>query len=50
MDQVKARLGVDRVDFAYGDTVSDIPMLAFAEHGVAVYPDEALRQEAEAHG
>jgi len=50
MDQVKARLGVDRVDFAYGDTVSDIPMLSFAGYGVAVYPDPGLRRAAQANG
>lgn len=50
MNQVRARLGVDRVDFAYGDTVTDIPMLAFADHAVAVYPDDGLRQAALENG
>jgi phosphoserine phosphatase len=43
IEQVLARLGVERVDFAYGDTVLDIPLLEHADHPVAVYPDEKLR-------
>jgi phosphoserine phosphatase len=41
--QVLSRLGVDRVDFAYGDTVQDVPLLEHADHPVAVYPDGALK-------
>lgn len=41
--QVLSRLGVARVDFAYGDTEQDIPLLEHADHPVAVYPDETLR-------
>lgn len=41
--QVMSRLGVDRVDVAYGDTVLDIPLMEHADHPVAVYPDEKLR-------
>jgi phosphoserine phosphatase len=41
--QVLSRLGVGRVDAAYGDTWMDIPLLEHAEHPVAVYPDEKLR-------
>lgn len=48
IEQVLSRLGVDRVDFAYGDTVLDIPLLEHAEHPVAVYPDEKLRAVANA--
>jgi len=44
--QVLDRLGVDRVDFAYGDTWMDIPLLEHAEHSVAVYPDEKLKATA----
>jgi phosphoserine phosphatase len=40
---VLSRLGVDRVDVAYGDTWMDIPLLEHAEHPVAVYPDEKLK-------
>ncbi|NJN79988.1 MAG: hypothetical protein HC797_05695 [Anaerolineales bacterium] len=39
-----SRLNVKRVDFAYGDTVLDIPLLEHAEHPVAVYPDAKLKQ------
>jgi phosphoserine phosphatase len=47
---VLARLGVERVDFAYGDTVLDIPLLEHADHPVAVYPDEKLRAMATERG
>lgn len=43
IEQVLSRLGVHRVDFAYGDTAQDIPLLEHAEHPVAVYPDEKLK-------
>jgi phosphoserine phosphatase len=43
IEQVLSRLGVDRVDFAYGDTWMDVPLLEHAEHPVAVYPDEKLK-------
>lgn len=46
IEQVLNRLGVDRVDFAYGDTWMDIPLLAHAERPVAVYPDEKLKAAA----
>jgi phosphoserine phosphatase len=48
--QVLSRLNVDRVDFAYGDTAQDIPLLEHAEHPVAVYPDENLKAAALEHG
>jgi phosphoserine phosphatase len=50
VEQVLSRLGVERVDFAYGDTVLDIPLLEHADHPVAVYPDEKLRAIAGARG
>ena len=43
IEQVLSRLGVDRVDIAYGDTVMDIPLLEHADHPVAVYPDKKLK-------
>jgi len=46
IEQVLNRLGVDGVDFAYGDTWMDVPLLAHAEHPVAVYPDEKLKASA----
>jgi phosphoserine phosphatase len=48
--QVLSRLGVDRVDFAYGDTAQDVPLLEHADHPVAVYPDEALKAIAQTRG
>ena len=46
IEQVLSRLGVKRVDFAYGDTEQDIPLLEHADHPVAVYPDKNLKQVA----
>jgi len=46
IEQVLSRLGVDRVDFAYGDTWMDVPLLEHADHPVAVYPDEKLKSGA----
>lgn len=43
IEKVLSRLGVDRLDFAYGDTEQDIPLLERADHPVAVYPDEKLK-------
>jgi phosphoserine phosphatase len=50
IEQVLNRLGVDRVDFACGDTAQDIPLLEHAAHPVAVYPDKALKAAALARG
>lgn len=50
IEQVLSRLGVDRVDFAYGDTIQDVPLLEHADHPVAVYPDDALKAVAVARG
>jgi phosphoserine phosphatase len=50
VEQVLVRLGVERVDFAYGDTILDLPLLEHAGHPVAVYPDEKLRAVAKARG
>jgi phosphoserine phosphatase len=43
IEQVLRRLGVERVDVAYGDTVLDIPLLEHADRPVAVYPDDKLK-------
>lgn len=48
IEKVLSALGVDRVDFAYGDTEQDIPLLEHADHPVAVYPDEKLKATAQA--
>ena len=50
IEQVLSRLGVDRVDVAYGDTVLDVPLLEHADHPVAVYPDVKLKSVALEHG
>ena len=50
VEQILGRLGVNRVDFAYGDTHLDIPLLEHAEHPVAVYPDAKLKSVAQARG
>lgn len=50
IEQVLSRLGVDRVDVAYGDTWMDIPLLEHAEYPVAVYPDEKLKAIAKERG
>ena len=43
IQQVLKKLNQSRVDFAYGDTEMDIPLLEHADHPVAVYPDQKLR-------
>jgi len=50
IEQVLNRLGVERVDTAYGDTWMDIRLLEHADHPVAVYPDAKLRSLAQARG
>lgn len=50
IEQVLSRLGVERVDVAYGDTYMDIPLLEHAKHPVAVYPDEKLKSVAQERG
>jgi phosphoserine phosphatase len=50
IQEVLSRLNVERVDYAYGDTALDIPLLEHAEHPVAVYPDKRLHAEAQRRG
>jgi len=50
IEQVLSRLGVDHVDFAYGDSALDIPLLEHADHPVAVYPEDKLRAVATERG
>jgi len=50
IEQVLSRLKVDRVDFAYGDSMMDVPLLEHADHPVAVYPDVKLRAFARERG
>jgi len=48
--KVLSRLGVDKVDIAYGDTILDVPLLEHADHPVAVYPDAKLKVIAQERG
>lgn len=50
IEQVLSRLGVNRVDYAYGDTILDIPLLEHADHPVTVYPEDKLRVVARERG
>lgn len=50
IEQVLSRLGVDRVDVAYGDTILDVPLLEHADHPVAVYPEAKLKKIAMQRG
>ena len=50
VEKVLSRLGVDRVDYAYGDTALDIPLLEHAKHPVAVYPEDKLKAVAKERG
>jgi phosphoserine phosphatase len=50
IQEVLRRLGVEQVDYAYGDTFMDIPLLENAVHAVAVYPDRRLLEEAKLNG
>ncbi|MBK6792589.1 MAG: HAD-IB family phosphatase [Anaerolineales bacterium] len=50
IEQVLSRLGVARVDVAYGDTLLDVPMLEKADHPVAVYPEAKLKKVAQERG
>lgn len=43
---VLAKLGIERVGAAYGDTWADIPILDRADKPVAAYPDKRLRATA----
>jgi phosphoserine phosphatase len=50
IQEVLRRLGVEQVDYAYGDTFMDIPLLENAVHAVAVYPDRRLGEKAREKG
>jgi phosphoserine phosphatase len=50
IEQVLSRLNVHHLDFAYGDTIQDLPLLEHAGHPVAVYPDEELKAAAQQRG
>lgn len=42
IQEVMKRMKVTRIDYAYGDTVMDVPLLEAATHPFAVYPDKKL--------
>jgi phosphoserine phosphatase len=50
IQEVLQRLQVDQVDYAYGDTFMDIPLLENAVHPVAVCPDKRLEKVAKERG
>jgi phosphoserine phosphatase len=50
IEEVLRRLEIERVDYAYGDTFMDIPMLENADHPVAVYSDKRLLEMAKERG
>jgi len=50
IERVLRRLGVERVDVAYGDTILDVPLLEHADRPVAVYPDAKLKSVAVERG
>ena len=50
VEKVLSHLCVDRVDYAYGDSMLDVPLLEHAEYPVAVYPDDKLRAIAKERG
>jgi phosphoserine phosphatase len=50
IQEVLQRLEVEKVDYAYGDTIMDIPLLENALYPVAVYPDKRLEKVAKERG
>lgn len=50
IQEVLQRLQVEQVDYAYGDTFMDIPLLENAVHPVAVYPDKRLEKVTKERG
>jgi HAD superfamily phosphoserine phosphatase-like hydrolase len=49
-ESVRAMFPDSEILAAYGDTASDIPMMAISQAPVAVYPDNELRSMAESKG
>jgi phosphoserine phosphatase len=50
IEQVLTHLDVEQIDYAYGDSALDIPLLEHADHPVAVYPEDRLRAVAVERG
>jgi len=49
-ERLRAYLGTEALDIAYGDTSADIPMLQMCRAPIAVYPDKELRAAAIKNG
>lgn len=49
-ERLRAYLGNESLDMAYGDTAADIPMQRLARTAVAVFPDRELRRAAQENG
>lgn len=49
-EKVSALFPSARIEAAYGDTLSDLPMLEMSKQPVAVYPDKKLLRVAEKQG
>jgi phosphoserine phosphatase len=49
-ENVRSLCGDEPVLAAYGDTISDLPMLEMSENPMATYPDDDLRRVAESKG
>jgi phosphoserine phosphatase len=49
-ENIRTLCGDEPILAAYGDTISDLPMLEMSQHPIAVYPDESLRGIAESKG
>jgi len=49
-ENIRAAFQDRRIIAAYGDTLSDLPMLEMSENPIAVYPDAGLRKLAESRG
>ncbi len=50
LERIRARYPGARILAAYGDSLSDLPMMLASEQPVAVYPQPALRQMAVSRG
>ena len=50
IQEVLTRLNLTCIDYAYGDTAMDIPLLEHAEHPIAFYPDKQLQDYAKKRG
>jgi len=50
VENIRARFDCAPILAAYGDTISDAPMLEISQEPVAVHPDDGLRQIAQTRG